>query len=99
MTYKGNHMLGKFIQGAVKTAATWGAIDHCFKQMTVLPDKLDLDAKLKGPETTVGQYLGCTGGAAVEFWSIAGAGHVPKLSPNFAPALVDFLLAQPKVTA
>jgi polyhydroxybutyrate depolymerase len=99
VTYKGNHMMGKFIQGAAKTAATWGAIDHCFKDMTVLADKLDLDAKQKGPETTVGQYYGCSGNADVEFWKIAGADHVPNPSPNFVSALVDFLLAHPKVIA
>lgn len=99
VTYKGNHMMGKFIQGAVQTAATWGAINHCFTGITMLADRLDLDAKLKGSETTVGQYLGCSNGADVEFWSIAGASHVPNPSPNFASALVDFLLAHPKVTA
>jgi polyhydroxybutyrate depolymerase len=99
VTYKGNHMMGKYIQGAAKTAATWGAINHCSKTMQVLSDKLDLDAKLKGPETTVGQYTECSGNADVEFWSIAGADHVPKLSNNFTSDVVDFLLANPKVTS
>jgi polyhydroxybutyrate depolymerase len=99
VTYKGNHMMGKFVQGAVKTAAIWAAKDHCAKTMMVLPDKLDLDAKIKGPETTVGQYSLCSGDADVEFWSIAGADHVPKLSANFTSDIVDFLFAHPKVTA
>ena len=99
VTYKGNHIMGKYIAGAAKTAATWAAINHCSKTMRVLSGKLDLDAKLNGPETTVGQYAECFGNADVEFWSIAGADHVPKLSTNFASDVVDFLLAHPKVTA
>jgi polyhydroxybutyrate depolymerase len=99
VTYLGNHMMGKYIQGAAKTAATWGAINHCSKEMQVLSEKLDLDAKIKGSETTVGQYTECSANADVEFWKIAGASHVPNLSKEFASDLVDFLLAHPKVTA
>ena len=55
VTYLGNHMMGKYIQGAAKTAATWGAINHCSKEMQVLSGKLDLDAKIRGSETTVGR--------------------------------------------
>jgi polyhydroxybutyrate depolymerase len=99
VTYKSNHIMGKYIPGAAKTAAIWAAIDHCSKTMLVMSGKLDLDSKLKGPETTVGQYSECSGNADVEFWSIAGADHVPKLSNNFTADVVDFLLAHPKVTS
>ncbi len=97
VTYKGNHMMGKVIPGAAKTAAIWGALNHCSKNVSILPQKLDLDAKLKGSETTQNQYTECANNADVEFWSIVGAGHVPKLSKEFTTDVVDFLLAHPKV--
>lgn len=97
VTFTGNHMMGKVIPGAVKTAAIWGALDHCSKTVFVLPQRLDLDSKLKGSETTQYQYTECADNADVEFWSIAGAEHVPTLSKNFAADVVDFLLAHPKV--
>ena len=99
VTFKGNHMMGKVIPGAVKTAAIWGALDHCSKTTYVLSEKLDLDSKQKGSETTQSQYTECANNADVQFWSIAGAEHVPTLSKTFATDLVDFLLAHPKVTS
>lgn len=99
VTFTGNHMMGKVIPGAVKTAAIWGTLDHCSKTVFVLPQRLDLDSKLKGSETTQYQYTECADNADVEFWSIAGAEHVPTLSKNFAADVVDFLLAHPKVTS
>jgi len=99
VTYSGNHIMGKPIPGAAKTAATWGSLDRCSKNMIVLPDKLNLDAKLKGSETVVGQYTECAENADVEFWRIVGADHVPQLSKDFTTDVVDFLLAHPKVTS
>lgn len=99
VTFSGNHMMGKVIPGAVKTAAIWGALDHCSKTTYVLPEKLDLDSKQTGSETTQYQYTECANNADVEFWTIAGAEHVPTLSKNFATDVVDFLLAHPKVTS
>jgi len=97
VTFKGNHMMGKVIPGAVKTAAIWGALDHCSKTVLRLPEKLDLDSKQKGSETTQYQYTECAGNADVEFWTIGGAEHVPHLSKNFTADVVDYLLAHPKV--
>lgn len=97
VTYLGNHMMGRVVPGAVKTIATWAALDGCAKTMIVMPVKLDLEAKLKGAETSVGQYTECTQNADVESWTIAGGDHVPTLSKFFTADIVDFLLAHPKV--
>ena len=99
VTFTGNHMMGKVIPGAVKTTAIWGALDHCSRNRSKLPERLDLDSKQKGFETTQYQYTECADNADVELWTIAGAPHVPTLSRKFASAVVDFLLAHPKVTS
>ncbi len=99
VTFAGNHMMGKVIPGAVKTAAIWGALDHCSKTTYLIPEKLDLDSKQKGSETTQRQFTECADNADVEFWTIAGAPHVPTLSKNFTADVVDYLLAHPKVAA
>ena len=98
-TYKGNHILGKPIPGAVKTIANWGSLDRCSKNMSVVAQKMDLEAKLIGDETTVSHYTNCAFNADVEFWSIAGAGHEPSFSQEFSTDIVDFLLAHPKKMA
>jgi len=97
VTFSGNHMMGKVIPGAVKTAAIWGTLNHCSKTIYKLSEKLDLDSKQKGSETTQYQYTECKNNADVEFWTIARAPHVPTLSKDFTAAVVDFLLAHPKV--
>ena len=97
VTYSGNHMMGRVVPGAVKTIATWAALDGCSKTMIVMPEKLDLEAKLTGAETSVGQYTECRENADVESWTIVGGDHVPTLSKTFTSTVVDFLLAHPKV--
>ena len=96
-TFKGNHILGKPIPGAVKTFSNWAAINKCSKVSQVVPQRLDLDKQIPGTETTRTQYLDCPSGTAIDFWKIDGASHVPVLSKNFAPNIVDWLLAHPKV--
>lgn len=96
VTFKGNHILGRSIPGAVQTIASWGRLDQCSNKMVALTQKLDLEARLKGNETTVSQYSDCASSTAVEFWKIVGGDHVPKISKNFTSDLVDFLMAHPK---
>lgn len=96
-TFKGNHILGKPIPGAAKTFNTWALINKCSKDSQVVPQKLDLDKQIPGTETSMTQYLDCPSGTAIDFWKIDGARHVPVLSNYFAPDIVDWLLAHPKV--
>ena len=98
-TYKGNHILGKPIPGAVKTIATWAGLNQCSAVSEKQVEKIDLDPVIKGRETTVFAYTQCSIGISVELWSIAGANHVPHMSSAFASAMIDFLLAHPKATA
>jgi hypothetical protein len=50
-----------------------------------------------GPDTNVSKYAtGCRSGSEADLWSIPGAGHIPPIGPNFAPAVFDYLLAHPK---
>ena len=97
VTYKGNHILGKPISGAEKIFAAWGKINKCVGPSQSVPQKLDLDRKIPGAETTETQFLQCPSGSAIEFWRIAGASHVPDLSKTFTRDVVNFLLAHPRV--
>ena len=97
VTFKGNHILGKPIPGALKIFSTWGTINRCVGSSQSIPEKLDLDRKISGAETSQTQYLECPSGTAIEFWRISGASHVPNLSKNFTKDVVNFLLAHPKV--
>jgi len=96
VTYKGNHIVGKTISGALQTIASWARLDRCSNKIVKSPEKLDLERKLRGSESTVSQYTGCKTGATVESWTILGGGHVPAISKTFTSDVVDFLLAHPK---
>jgi polyhydroxybutyrate depolymerase len=95
-TYAINHILGKPIPGALKIFSTWGATNHCSTPLT-LPQKLDLDSKITGAETTVVQFQNCPAGTAIDFWRIVGAGHAPNLTVDFDPQIINWLMAHPKV--
>ena len=57
---------------------------------------IDLDKGLDGAETTIEKWTGCKPGGHVELWTIAGGAHIPTLSAEFTPDMVDFLYAHPK---
>jgi polyhydroxybutyrate depolymerase len=87
--------------GARATTTLWARYNGCSTTPGLRPDMLDLDDGLSGPvgvaETTVEVYpAGCRPGGHVELWTIEGGGHVPSLTADFAPSVVDFLLAHPK---
>jgi polyhydroxybutyrate depolymerase len=74
--------------------ATWRDLNGCTDEADTSPS-LDLDSGLPGPETTVTTYAtGCGDASRVELWSIEDGSHVPPLTADFAPAVVDFLYAQ-----
>ncbi|BCB90913.1 extracellular catalytic domain type 1 short-chain-length polyhydroxyalkanoate depolymerase [Phytohabitans suffuscus] len=76
------------------TVALWRGLDGCAGAADTSAPPLDLDAGLPGAETTVTAYHeGCRDGTRAELWSIRGGGHVPALTPAFAPAVAGFLLA------
>jgi polyhydroxybutyrate depolymerase len=97
-TFTSNHIRGKPILGAINTFKNWGLVNRCIGTPLALPDKLDLDAKVVGADTTVSEYQGCPAGSSVTFWKIEGAGHSPALSPQFDGAIIDYLFAHPKVS-
>ncbi len=77
---------------APDTAAAWAGFDGCAATPGRAP-ALDLERLLPGAETEVLRYGDCRDGAAVELWTIVGGGHVPELSDDFTPAVLDRLLA------
>ena len=86
--------------GAKATVAMWARYDGCGATASALGAKLDVDANLADgadpAETSREEWSGCDAGATVQLWTIAKGGHVPALTPGFADAVVDFLVAHPK---
>jgi polyhydroxybutyrate depolymerase len=93
--FDGGTNAGQPYPSAAATVGRWRHLDGCADQATASVPPLDLVSDLPGPETTVTSYqAGCRAGTRVELWSIAGGGHVPALTANFTPAVLDFLLAR-----
>jgi polyhydroxybutyrate depolymerase len=95
--FEGGTNDGQPYPSAAATLGLWRRLDGCSDRATTTTTTppMDLDSHLPGPETTVTTYLtDCRGGTRVELWSMTDGGHVPALTANFAPAVIDFLLAQ-----
>jgi polyhydroxybutyrate depolymerase len=76
------------------TVELWRRLNGCSDQATTSAP-LDLEAKLPGAETTVTTYqTGCRDGVRAALWAISGGAHVPALSDNFTPAILNFLLTR-----
>jgi polyhydroxybutyrate depolymerase len=85
---------GRTFPGAEATVAQWREDDGCTDTADTTAPPLDLDFAADGAETTVTAYReGCGDGRLVELWSMAGSGHVPRLTDAFTPAVLDFLYA------
>ncbi|MFQ5413268.1 MAG: alpha/beta hydrolase family esterase [Phycisphaerae bacterium] len=83
--------------GAVATTEQWAAYDGCAIAGDTSPPPLDLDGGLPGDETVVTRYAAdCDAGGSAELWTIVGGAHVPALSDDFSPLVIEFLLAHPK---
>jgi polyhydroxybutyrate depolymerase len=94
--YGGGANAGNSYPSAPATLSDWRGYDGCGDKADTSSPPLDLDTGLPGAETKVTVFRsGCRGGSTVELWAIGDGSHVPALSANFAPAVVDFLYAQP----
>ncbi|QSB12774.1 alpha/beta fold hydrolase [Natronosporangium hydrolyticum] len=91
--FDGGANLGRPYPSVEQTLAQWREHNSCSAQTADSPD-LDLDLGLPGEETAVTSYPDCAEQSRVELWRIEGGGHVPPLTADFAPAVLDFLYAQ-----
>ena len=83
--------------GATTTVNDWVTVDGCGATGDTTAPPLDLDSVLIGNETTVTTYAtGCKPGGHAELWTVQGGTHIPTLSAEFAPDVIEFLLAHPK---
>jgi len=93
--YDGEVQDGAGYPSASETIAIWAGKNGCDPMAQSAP-AMDIDAVLDGNETLVTRHENCKVGGAAELWTMQGAGHIPGLGPNFAPALVDWLFAHAK---
>jgi polyhydroxybutyrate depolymerase len=95
VTYKQNHIMGKYIAGALTSIEFWAKQEKC-STPTFKRAELDLDRKVIGRETDLISYSDCSGTSSVQLWRMNGVNHVPALSTSFSADLIDFLFAHPK---
>ncbi len=81
--------------GARETNARFAARNGCTTTLTQL-DRIDLEKKIDGPETTRERNEGCPRDGAVELWSLEGAGHFPSLQDGTAARILDWLMERPR---
>ena len=92
VTYKENHMIGRYVGGAQANIKFWANKNGC-SSISKSPAALDLDRAVVGKESEIIDYQGCISGVDVQFWKMNGVSHVPHLSPTFSSSMVDYLLA------
>ncbi|GIE28057.1 hydrolase [Actinoplanes italicus] len=83
---------GHTYPSAAGTIARWRDHNRCTGAGSDEP-ALDVVADVPAAETSVRTYA-CADGSAVRSWTVNGGSHIPGVGPGFAPAVIDFLLAQ-----
>ena len=76
---------------AAPSVMQWAQHDTCAATQTAGAN-LDIDNDV-GAETTTATIDGCPADAAVELWSLQGAGHVPGLNPDFSSMILAYMAA------
>lgn len=94
IAYTGGTNAGYAYPSAATSVGRWATYNRCAESRTA-GGNLDLDSLLEGDETRIERHDGCMGGAA-ELWSIQGGRHLPTLTPRWAVASIDWLMAHPK---
>ena len=74
----------------------WAGYNGASGPVTDPAPSLDLTTDVPGLDTVVTRYTTYPPGGAVELWTINGGGHIPTLSSQFSPRVIDWLLAHPK---
>jgi polyhydroxybutyrate depolymerase len=87
--------------GALRTVQTWAGYNGARDPVTDPGPSMDIDLDVPGLDTVITRYANHRPGGAVELWTINGGGHGPNLysgssSSEFAPRVIDWLLAHPK---
>jgi polyhydroxybutyrate depolymerase len=95
--YEGADIGGAGYPSAQESVDQWVALDGCDTTPDATAPNMDLVGDVAGAETSVIRYeAGCQPGGEVELWTMVGAGHVPNLSAEFSPSVIDYLLSHPK---
>jgi polyhydroxybutyrate depolymerase len=97
IAYAGGMTDAASFPSARTTIEDWAALDGCATTPDDSAPPLDLDSTLAGAESTVSIYAdGCAAGGRAELWTIVGGAHIPMLSPEFSPRMIEFLFAHPQ---
>ena len=86
-------VLNNFPYTSAKTTVTKIALVNKCAMPAI--SKKDFEPTIKGPETTVINYI-CGSHAHLQYWKIANGSHSPKLPADFAEQVISFLLKQSK---
>jgi polyhydroxybutyrate depolymerase len=76
----------------VRTVQNWAGYNGAHDPVTDTGPSLDLVLDVAELDTVVTRYTQHPPGGAVELWTINGGVHVPTLSSEFSPRVVDWLL-------
>ena len=80
---------------AMRSVDQWAMHDGCAGTFHA-GASYDLETAQAGSETTSQIADGCPSGIDLELWTIAGAGHVPSLTPSFEPTVYQWFLDHPR---
>ena len=76
--------------GAIGSVMQWEQHNGCAGTRTA-GATFDYDAAVVGAETHTETSDGCPVGGAVDLWTLEGSSHIPSLTPEFEPAIWDWM--------
>lgn len=96
-----SYLSDAFQPGALQSVQFWAGYNGAADPITDPVPSMNLDLAVPGLDTVITRYTHAPPGGAVELWTINGGGHEPTFysgssAAEFAPRVIDWLLAHPK---
>jgi polyhydroxybutyrate depolymerase len=82
--------------GALQTTQAWADYNGAGESITDDEPTMDLVTDVPGLDTIVTRYPNHPPGGGVELWTMTGGPHRPSFTAEYAPTIIDWLLAHPK---
>jgi polyhydroxybutyrate depolymerase len=89
----GETLIERFYPGAKDTVSRWAQLNGCDIE-SAFAGTLNLDSGVPGDETVRTSFSdGCDPGGSAELWTITGGGHIPSVTEDFVPQVIEYLFA------
>ena len=94
--WAGRKNSGRAYPSVKENFENWRKFNQCDQEVDANDEKIDLDRRVSGKETTVMRFKNKGGSVTTELWQVNEGGHVARLTVGARELIIQWMLAQSK---